>query len=123
MAGENRSFAGNIPATGKRGKENRSYAGNVKKTGARTKKINGKLKEMVENMTHPHTCAEIAEYCLMSKQAVYQIEKSAMKKIAISYLMRLFSCFNFSLFSLCSFTKLGHITCSVMNVPAHLGTL
>ncbi len=37
---------------------------------------------MVENMTHPHTCAEIAEYCLMSKQAVYQIEKRAMKKIA-----------------------------------------
>lgn len=67
---------------GKRGKENRSYAGNVKKTGVRTKKINSKLKEMVENMTHPHTCAEIAEYCLMSKQAVYQIEKRAMKKIA-----------------------------------------
>jgi len=68
-----------------RGKENRSYAGNVKKTGVRTKKINEKLSEMVDNMTHPHTCAEIAEYCVMSKQAVYQIEKKAMRKIANKY--------------------------------------
>lgn len=67
---------------GKKGKENRSFAGNLGSSHKRTKEINSKLREMVSKMTHPHTCSEIAEYCLMSKQAVYQIEKSAMKKIA-----------------------------------------
>lgn len=65
------------------GKENKSYAGNVKKTGARTKKINDKLKEMVESMTHSYTHSEIAEYCLMSKQAVYQIELKAKRKMRL----------------------------------------
>lgn len=66
----------------KRGKENLSYAGNIPYSQERTDAINEKLKQMVEEMTHPHTCAEIAEYCIMSKQAVYQIEKRAMRKIA-----------------------------------------
>ena len=36
---------------------------------------------MVENMTHAYSQAEIAEYCLMSKQNVYQIELNAKKKM------------------------------------------
>lgn len=64
------------------GKENRSFAGNIPYTQARTDTINKKLRQMVNEMTHPHTCSEIAEYCVMSKQAVYQIEKRAMRKIA-----------------------------------------
>jgi hypothetical protein len=64
-----------------RGKENKSYAGNVPYNQQRTDNINARLVEMVENMTHPYTQAEIAEYCLMSKQAVYQIELKAKKKM------------------------------------------
>lgn len=69
----------------KEGKENLSYAGNVPCSQARTDAINEKLKQMVKEMTHPYTCAEIAEFCLLSKQAVYQIEKKAMRKIANKY--------------------------------------
>ena len=64
-----------------RGKENNSFAGNIPFNRKRTDAINKKLSEMVEDMTHPYTQAEIAEYCLMSKQAVYQIELSAKKKL------------------------------------------
>jgi hypothetical protein len=66
---------------GKGGKENKSYAGNIAHSQKRTDAINKKLSEMVENMTHPYTQSEIAEYCLMSKQAVYQIELKAKKKM------------------------------------------
>lgn len=64
-----------------RGKENKSYAGNIPYSQQRTDKINARLVEMVENMTHPYTQAEIAEHCAMSKQAVYQIELKAKKKM------------------------------------------
>jgi len=64
-----------------RGKENKSYAGNIGHSQKRTDAINKKLSEMVENMTHAYSQAEIAEYCLMSKQNVYQIELNAKKKM------------------------------------------
>lgn len=64
-----------------KGKGYKSYAGNIPFNQERTDKINAKLKEMVENMTHPYTHSEIAEYCLLSKQAVYQIELKAKKKM------------------------------------------
>ena len=64
-------------------KENKSYAGNIPYNKNRTDKINAKLEEMVENMTHSYTHSEIAEYCLMSKQAVYQIELKAKRKMRL----------------------------------------
>lgn len=65
--------------------ENKSYAGDVPRSKARTDAINKRLAKMVDEMTHPYTCAEIAEFCLLSKQAVYQIEKKAFRKIANKY--------------------------------------
>ena len=69
------------PKSSRLGKENKSYAGNIGSSQKRTDAINKKLSEMVEDMTHSYSQAEIAEYCSMSKQNVYQIELSAKKKM------------------------------------------
>tara|TARA_S200000501_G_C20401481_1_gene559421 strand:+ start:80 stop:328 length:249 start_codon:yes stop_codon:yes gene_type:complete len=62
--------------------ENRSYVGNIPTSAKRHEQINNRLKEMVAISTAPQTQAEIAEFCGMSKQMVYQIEKKALRKIA-----------------------------------------
>lgn len=67
----------------KAGKENNSFAGNIPASNLRTEDIDEKLCVMVDNQGHrEHTCAEIAEYCGMSKQAVHQIQQRALRKIA-----------------------------------------
>ena len=58
-----------------------SFAGNIPTNPKRTEEINQRLRDLVKIATRPMTFAEIAEYCGMSKQAVYQIEKSAFMKI------------------------------------------
>ena len=58
-----------------------SFAGNLKYTDVRTKEINRKLQAMVDEGAGPLSLAEIAERCGMSKQAVHQIEQSALRKI------------------------------------------
>ena len=48
--------------------------------------VDSKLKELVDKQGHrEHTCAEIAEYCGMTKQAVHQIQGRALRKLAQNY--------------------------------------
>lgn len=63
----------------------KSYAGNVPKTADRTKQIDERLAELAAKTEGTLSFSEIAEYCGMSKQAVYQIEKGALRKIAVKY--------------------------------------
>ena len=60
---------------------NRSFVGNIKASPERTEKINKKLAELAKNSTAPMTLSEIAEKIGSSKQAVYQIEQGALRKI------------------------------------------
>lgn len=59
----------------------KSYAPNAIYTAKRSAEINAKLQEMVEKDLGPLTCDAIAQYCGMSKQNVYQIEKRALKRV------------------------------------------
>ena len=58
----------------------KSFVGNIPPSPERTKEIDKRLNEMVKNAHRPHTLTEIAKFCGMSKQAVYQIELRAIKK-------------------------------------------
>lgn len=63
----------------------RSYVGDVPASPGRTKEIDEKLAELAAKTEGTLSFSEIAEYCGMSKQAVYQIEKKALRKIAVKY--------------------------------------
>lgn len=63
----------------------KSFVGDIPYSNRRHDEINQKLRELVEITEGTLTQIEIAEYCGMSKQAVYQIEKSACRKIARKY--------------------------------------
>lgn len=60
----------------------KSFVGDIPSSNKRHNDINEKLRELAEKTDGTLTQIEIAEYCGMSKQAVYQIEKSACRKIA-----------------------------------------
>lgn len=62
-------------------KNNKSYSPNAKYTAKRSAEIDAKLSEMVDQDMGPLSCDAIAQYCGMSKQNVYQIEKKALKRV------------------------------------------
>jgi len=59
-----------------------SFGGNISRSTKRSNKIDRKLKKLVSTMTCPMSLADIAKECEMSKQAIHQIEKRALRKIA-----------------------------------------
>ena len=71
----------------RKGEQNKSFAGNICWNQKRHDQINKKLSELAQKATAPMTFSEIAEYIGASKQAVYQIEKGALKKIRKKYLI------------------------------------